>query len=65
MKTLYVIGNGFDLHHDVKSAYKDYRIWLEKSHSELLREIDSVYPNSHDDSWWNQFEENLGYPQLR
>lgn len=65
MKTLYVIGNGFDLHHDIKSAYKDYRIWLEKNHSALLREIDSVYTNSHNDSWWNQFEENLGYPELK
>lgn len=65
MKTLYVIGNGFDLHHDIRSAYKDFRIWLEKNHSALLSEIDSIYPNSYDNSWWNQFEENLGYPELK
>ena len=26
---LYIIGNGFDKHHDIPSGYQDYRRWLE------------------------------------
>lgn len=25
---LYIIGNGFDLHHGINSSYFEYRIWL-------------------------------------
>ena len=28
MHTLYIIGNGFDLMHLMKSSYKDFRQWL-------------------------------------
>ena len=27
-KTLFIIGNGFDIAHDIKSCYKDYHDWL-------------------------------------
>ena len=29
MKHLYIIGNGFDLHHEMKTSYPHFREWLE------------------------------------
>lgn len=31
MKHLYIIGNGFDLHHGIPSGYQNYRQWLEEN----------------------------------
>ena len=28
---LYIIGNGFDLHHEVASSYSSFRLWLKKN----------------------------------
>lgn len=56
---LYFIGNGFDLHHGIKSGYLDYREWLEKNNRSLLEDIDKLYDFC-DDDWWSDFEHSLG-----
>lgn len=56
---LYIIGNGFDKHHDIPSGYQDYRRWLEdKEFWDLFETIDGLFGYT-DDDWWSHFEENL------
>lgn len=64
MKHLYIIGNGFDLHHGILSDYKNYRQWLEENHPNVLCLIDEYYdcPST---KWWGNFEENLGEKDIR
>lgn len=59
LKTLYVIGNGFDRYHDINCSYDDFRMWLEEYHSDLFYKIDEIYGWS-DGDWWSNFENNLG-----
>ena len=59
MKDLYVIGNGFDIHHGIPSSYKNFRTWLEDNDSDLLSRMDEVLGLCTDE-WWNEFETNLG-----
>ena len=58
MKQLYVIGNGFDIHHDIPSRYSDYREWLEENDAELIENLRNYY-DVDDKDWWNQFELEL------
>jgi hypothetical protein len=56
---LYIIGNGFDKHHDIPSGYQDYRHWLEREGQwDILDIIDDVFGYVNDD-WWQHFESNL------
>lgn len=57
---LYVIGNGFDKHHDIPSGYQDYRKWLcgNQRWNYILEIIDNLFGDTSDDLWSN-FEENL------
>lgn len=56
---LYIIGNGFDKHHDIPSGYQDYRKWLEDNESwDILETIDDLFGYT-DDDWWTHFEDNL------
>lgn len=59
MKGLYVIGNGFDIHHGIPSSYKNFRTWMEDKDPELLSRMDEVLGLCTDE-WWNEFETNLG-----
>ena len=63
MKRLYIIGNGFDIHHDIPSRYSNYRDWLEENDVELIERLRNYY-NVDDKEWWNQFEMELGYPDM-
>lgn len=36
---LYVIGNGFDLHHGMPTSYKSYRIRLEENHHNVYENV--------------------------
>lgn len=59
---LYVIGNGFDLHHGMPTSYKSYRIWLEENHHDVYERLNNLYSDGIDEAeWWNDFETNLGY----
>lgn len=59
-KKLYVIGNGFDLHHNLKTSYYSFAEYLKANNRELYDTLESYvsYPNNHNDLWW-QFEDNL------
>lgn len=59
MKTLYIIGNGFDLHHDINCSYGNFREWLGMHYSGLLDMMDEIYGFC-DGDWWSDFERNLG-----
>ena len=58
MKNLYVIGNGFDLHHGMKTSYTDFRDWLIAHESSVLDTIDELFGDC-DNAWWRDFENNL------
>ena len=66
MKNLYIIGNGFDIHHCINSSYSAYRKWLlenDKSlHERLCEYFDINEINKYE--WWNDFENNLGNIKL-
>lgn len=61
MKTLYILGNGFDIAHGLKTKYSDfYKYLLENKDTQtFLYNIINAY-GTYDDEWWNTFEENLG-----
>lgn len=59
MNVLYVIGNGFDKHHDINSGYDDFYKWLEENgHYEVLSEFEDIYGGGME--WWHELEQNLG-----
>jgi hypothetical protein len=57
---LYVIGNGFDLHHCLKTKYNDFANYLREEHNDIYSTLESYvsYPTSEKDLW-SRFEENL------
>jgi len=59
MKHLYIIGNGFDIHHDIPSSYKDFHQWIEENDKELLAQMQEFFIDSYDSTWWKDFEHNL------
>lgn len=63
MKRLYIIGNGFDIHHGIPSRYSNYREWLEDNDADLIGRLRNYY-DVDDKEWWNQFEIELGYPDM-
>lgn len=55
--TLFIIGNGFDLHHRIESKYSDFASYLERVHRHTLRIVeDYVVP---DKDLWSVLEERL------
>lgn len=63
---LFIIGNGFDLGHKLKTSYWDFRTFLENNYPDFLREFESyynIYPGFSDSEkkglLWNEFESNL------
>ena len=60
--TLYIIGNGFDLHHGLKTSYRDFRDSYVKRHPRLQEQLYNLYGDAlYQDMWWNQFEIMLGH----
>lgn len=59
-KTLYIIGNGFDLHHGIKSKYKNFAEYLCESNHEIYKYL-IEYLHADNDDFWFKFEENLAY----
>lgn len=58
MKHLYIIGNGFDIHHGMNTSYLQFREWLEKKDMSVLCTIDELFGLC-TDAWWKNFERNL------
>lgn len=56
---LYVVGNGFDISHGIKSRYSDFKEWLkQKGRDRLISMMDIFFNN--DDSFWSDTEHSLG-----
>ena len=57
-KTLFVIGNGFDLYHGVQSGYKDFHEWLTENRD--WSRFESIEQHFREVDLWSNLEENLG-----
>lgn len=54
--TLYIIGNGFDLHHGIKSKYSDFAAYLKIADPVVHGMVETYFSF---EGFWNNFEENL------
>lgn len=60
-KTLYIIGNGFDLEHKLPTRYSDFRDYLTRNrHEHFVHQLESFFPLDTGNSLWSNFEEALG-----
>lgn len=62
-KTLYVIGNGFDLFHGIPSSYSHFYHWLKaKGKNEFISKMESFFPSIINGELllWKDFESALG-----
>jgi hypothetical protein len=57
MKRLFIIGNGFDLHHGMKTSYWNFRNYLLETGTEILRTMEIF--NMFQEDLWSDFEANL------
>lgn len=57
--TLFIIGNGFDLAHSMRTKYADFRDWLKSQGEHILVEEIEYYFNI-DPETWSDFEHALG-----
>jgi hypothetical protein len=55
--SLYIIGNGFDRHHEIPSDYRDFGRYLAAVDRDTYREVETYF-NVDDEFWW-QFEQQL------
>lgn len=57
---LYIIGNGFDLHHGLETSYHHFANYLKENDTQLYDLLISYFyfSNEDEDFWW-RFEENL------
>lgn len=57
---LYIIGNGFDIHHGIESQYRNFREWVQitKKNSSLIDLMDIFFSNDRD--FWGDIENALG-----
>ena len=60
--TLYIIGNGFDLKHELPTKYSDFRDAHVQGNATLKSYLADIYgdENIKDEMWWCNFEEMLG-----
>lgn len=42
-KHLYIIGNGFDLHHGINSSYKNFQEWMHENNPDVIEKVDEIY----------------------
>ncbi|KQX10977.1 bacteriophage abortive infection AbiH family protein [Flavobacterium sp. Root420] len=68
MKTLYIIGNGFDIHHGLDTRYQSFAQYLDENNSELYNLLLTYYglpditdPDLTDEEYgiWSRFEQAL------
>lgn len=57
---LYIIGNGFDLHHKIRSEYSDFKAFLKKEDKGLFRLVEDYLLNIDGDKEWSNLESALG-----
>lgn len=57
MKTLYLIGNGFDIQHGILTSYSEFRNYLEKHHESFLKDFEAMYhiqPLDDTEPWYSE-----------
>lgn len=64
---LFIIGNGFDLAHGLKTKYEDFRKYLEENNENFLYRLEYMYGFCRESNkkyvekyLWQDFEKNLG-----
>lgn len=60
---LYIIGNGFDLYHGLRTSYNDFYEWLKSNHyDDFVLDMEQMFPRMSGDKplLWKDFEEALG-----
>lgn len=57
---LFIIGNGFDKNHELKSGYGDFKNWLLSHHPEDVYLLSKFLPDDKKEMLWGSFEEALG-----
>ncbi len=57
-KHLYIIGNGFDLHHCINSSYRNFWDWLEIYNPDVYSDFFNIYEDI-EGEWWSDFENNI------
>lgn len=58
---LYIIGNGFDLHHGMKTSYPDFCRYVKENDIELANFLEMYfYLDTNKDYLWTNFEKDLG-----
>ena len=63
---LYIIGNGFDLAHGMKTSYENFRQWLNTYEPSAVYRLESLYPNIKDNEGrWCDIEAALGSVTLK
>jgi hypothetical protein len=55
--TLYIIGNGFDLHHGIPSSYKEFGTYLKANDQDTYQVVERYFDV--DAEFWSAFEERL------
>lgn len=59
MSYLYIIGNGFDLAHGIRSRYADFKTWLmDKGYADHIKKIEQTFSINGED--WSDYESALG-----
>ena len=58
IKHLYIIGNGFDIHHFRKTSYEDFYKWANENYNNVIVGIEEKV-GTLDAEWWCDFEKNL------
>ena len=58
-KKLYIIGNGFDQHHDIQCSFLNFMEWIKKNDAGLFLTLTHVYNNAWEHYWWRDFENSL------
>lgn len=59
MSVLYIIGNGFDLYHQLKTRYTDFASYLEVQNQRILDDFNKYYYMDSNPELWADFEANL------
>ncbi|TNF03808.1 MAG: hypothetical protein EP321_09025 [Sphingomonadales bacterium] len=54
---LYIVGNGFDLHHGIASTYRHFAAWLAQVDHRIFRLVEEYF--SADEEFWADFEQRL------
>lgn len=58
MTKLYIIGNGFDLHHGIKSTYADFKKFCKEQDEEMVKRLEMFHEDS--EKLWSDFEAEMG-----